>query len=76
MTFIFAVNHFEADRLKVKFGLDKRTCQLLKDAAQLKLHNSCQVYLAPGHKDNPKWAAVKEVAEELGSVVFLELLLN
>ena len=76
MRFIFAINHFEADRIKVKFGLDKRTCQLLKDAEQLKLHDSCEVFLAPGYRDNPKWAAVKEVAEELGSVVFLELIVS
>lgn len=76
MRFIFALNHFEADRIKVKFGLDKRTCHLLKDAEQLKLHNASEVYLAPGYKDNPKWAAVKEVSDELGAVIFLELLLS
>lgn len=76
MRFIFALNHFEADRIKVKFGLDKRTCCLLKDAEQLKLHDACEVYLSPGYKDNPKWASVKDVATELGSVIFLELLLS
>lgn len=76
MKFIFATNHFEADRLKVKFGLDRMSCPLLKDAEQLKLHYASEVYLAPGHRDNPKWPAVKDVAKQLGTVIFLELLVS